>query len=73
MIKIHVNNGRTIELSKSTERGMLLNVDVLDSNGEVDYSYIISESEIVTLLNQFEREIATEIEWEETREEKLLV
>ena len=56
MIKIHVNNNRTIELSKPTVRGVLLNVDVLDSNGEVDYYYVISESEIVTLLNQFEKE-----------------
>lgn len=56
MIKIYVNNNRTIELSKPTVRGTLLNVDVLDSNGEVDYYYVISESEIVTLLNQFEKE-----------------
>ena len=55
MIKIHVNNGRTIELSKA-ERGTLINVDVIDSNGEVDYNYIITESEMVTLLNQFQYE-----------------
>ena len=56
MIKIHVNNNRTIELSKPTKRGTLLNVDVIDNNGELDYSYIISEAEMVTLLNQFEYE-----------------
>ena len=55
MIKIHVNNNRSIELSKA-ERGTLINVDVIDDKGEVDYSYIITEAEIVTLLNQFERE-----------------
>lgn len=55
MIKIHVNNNRTIELSK-TERGTLINVDVIDSNGEVDYYYVITEAEMVTLLNQFEYE-----------------
>ena len=55
MIKIHVNNGRTIELSKA-ERGTLINVDVIDSNGEGDYYYVITEAEMVTLLNQFEYE-----------------
>ena len=55
MIKIHVNNNRTIELSKS-QRGALIEVDVIDSNGEVEYGYIISEAEMVTLLNQFEYE-----------------
>ena len=50
MIEINVNNGRTIEISKS------INVDVIDSNGEVEYCYVITEAEIVTLLNKFERE-----------------
>lgn len=56
MIKIEVNNGRTIELSKSTKRGSVLNVDVIDSNGDLDYYYVISEAEIVSLLNQYVRE-----------------
>ena len=55
MIKINVNNGRTIELSKPTKRGSLLNVDVIDSNGDLDYNYIIPEAEIVNLLNQYVR------------------
>ena len=55
MIKIHVNNGRTIKLSKA-KRGTLINVDMVDDKGEVDYSYVITEAEIVTLLNQFERD-----------------
>lgn len=55
MIKIYVNNGRAIELSKP-ERGTLINVDVIDSNGELDYYYVITEAEMVTLLNQFEYE-----------------
>lgn len=55
MIKIYVNNKRTIELSK-TQRGTLIKVDVIDSNGEVDYYYGITEAEMVELLNKFERE-----------------
>ena len=55
MIKINVNNGRTIELSKIIG-GNLINVDVINSGGEVDYHYVITEAEIVTMLNQFERE-----------------
>lgn len=55
MIKIHVNNNRSIELSKA-ERGTLINVDVIDDKDKVDYNYIITEAEFVTLLNQFERE-----------------
>lgn len=55
MIKIHVNNNRSIELSKA-ERGTLINVDVIDDKDTVDYNYIITEAEFVTLLNQFERE-----------------
>lgn len=52
MIKINVNNGRTIELSKS-DRDTVINVDVLDNNGEVDYYYVITEGELVTMLNEF--------------------
>ena len=55
MIKIHVNNGRTIELSKP-ERGTIIEVNLIDSNGETDCRYGITESEMVTLLNQFEYE-----------------
>lgn len=55
MIKIHVNNNRSIELSK-TDRGTMINVDVIDDKGEVDYNYIITEVELVTMLNQFEHE-----------------
>lgn len=53
MIKIEVNNGRRIELSKSTVRGTLLNVNVIDSNGEIDYNYVITEGEFVMMLNEF--------------------
>ena len=55
MIKIYVNNKRTIELSK-TQRGTIIKVDVIDSNGEVDYYYGITEAQMVELLNKFERE-----------------
>ena len=55
MLKINVNNNRSIELSK-TDRGTIINVDVIDDKGEVDYNYIITEVELVTLLNQFEYE-----------------
>lgn len=54
MIKINVNNGRAIELSKS-DRDTVINVDVLDSNGDLDYYYVITEAEMVTMLNEFER------------------
>lgn len=55
MINLYVNNKRTIELSK-TERGTLINVDVLDSNGDLDYYYVITEADMVELLKKFERE-----------------
>ena len=55
MIKIHVNNGRTIELNKA-EKGTIIEVNIIDSDGEIDYRYGIAESEMVTLLNQFEYE-----------------
>ena len=55
MLKINVNNNRSIELSK-TDRGTMINVDVVDDKGEVDYTYIITEAELVTMLNQFEHE-----------------
>lgn len=55
MITIHIDNNRTIELSKS-QSGALIDVDVIDSNGEVEYGYGITVVEMVTLLNQFERE-----------------
>lgn len=55
MIKIYVNNKRKIELSK-TQRGTIIKVDVIDSNGEVDYYYGITEAQMVELLNKFERE-----------------
>lgn len=55
MLKINVNSNRSIELSK-TDRGTMINVDVIDDKGEVDYTYIITEAELVTMLNQFEHE-----------------
>lgn len=55
MINLYVNNKRTIELSK-TERGTLINVDVLNSNGDLDYYYVITEADMVELLKKFERE-----------------
>lgn len=55
MINLYVNNKKTIELSK-TERGTLINVDVLDSNGDLDYYYVITEADMVELLKKFERE-----------------
>lgn len=55
MINLYVNNKRTIELSK-TERGTIIEVNVIDSNGETDYRYGITEADMVELLKKFERE-----------------
>lgn len=55
MINLYVNNKRTIELSK-TKRGTIIEVNVIDSNGETDYRYGITEADMVELLKKFERE-----------------
>ena len=44
MIKLEVNNGRSIELTQEKPDGNI-NVDVLYHNGEVDYFYTITAGE----------------------------
>jgi hypothetical protein len=53
MIKLEVNNGRSIELTQEKPDGDI-NVDVLDSNGEVDYFYTITAGDMVMLLNYYQ-------------------
>lgn len=53
MIKLNINNGRSIEITQEVEDGKI-NVDVLDSNDEVDYYYTITADELVTMLNEYQ-------------------
>lgn len=53
MIKLEVNNDRSIELTQEKPDGNI-NVDVLDSNGEVDYFYTITAGEMTMLLNYYQ-------------------
>ena len=53
MIKLEVNNGRSIELTQEKLDGNI-NVDVLDSNGEVDYYYTITAGDMTMLLNYYQ-------------------
>lgn len=53
MIKLEINNNRNIEISQQISDGKI-NVDVLDSNGEVEYYYTITAGEMVMLLNYFQ-------------------
>lgn len=50
MIKLEIDNGRSIELTQGKPDGEI-NIDVLDSNGEVDYFYTITAGDMVILLN----------------------
>lgn len=53
MIKLKVNNNRSIELTQQKSDGNI-NVDVLESNGEVDYYYTISAGDMTMLLNYYQ-------------------
>ena len=53
MIKLEVNNNRSIELTQQNPDGDI-NVDVLDSNGEVDYFYTITAGDMTMLLNYYQ-------------------
>ena len=53
MIELEVNNGRSVELMQGKPDGDI-NVDVLDSNGEVDYFYTITAGDMVMLLNYYQ-------------------
>lgn len=53
MIKLNVNNRRSIELTQEVADGRI-NVDVLDSKGEVDYFYTITAAELTMLLNYYQ-------------------
>ena len=53
MIKLEIDNGRSIELTQGKPDGDI-NVDVLDSNGEVDYFYTITAADMTMLLNYYQ-------------------
>lgn len=55
MIKLEVNNGRSIELTQEKTDGNI-NIDVLESNGEVDYYYTISAGQMTMLLNYYQHQ-----------------
>jgi hypothetical protein len=53
MIKLNINNGRSIEVTQEVEDGRI-NVEILDSSGEVDYYYEIKPEELVAILNEYQ-------------------
>ena len=53
MIKLEIDNGRSVELTQGKPYGDI-NVDVLDSNGEVDYFYTITPADMTMLLNYYQ-------------------
>lgn len=53
MIKLKVNNNRIIELTQQNPDGEI-NIDVLDSNNEVDYYYTITPADMTMLLNYYQ-------------------
>ena len=55
MIKLEVNNGRSIELTQERSDGNI-NVDVLESNGDVDYYYTITPADMTMLLNYYQHQ-----------------
>lgn len=55
MIKLNVNNKRSIEMMQEVEDGKI-NIDILDSNGEVDYYYSITAGDMVMLLNYYQHQ-----------------
>ena len=55
MIKLEVNNNRAIELTQQNPDGNI-NVDVLDSNREVDYFYTITAGDLTMLLNYYQHQ-----------------
>ena len=52
MIKLLVNNKRQIEITQQQTDGYI-NVDVIDSKGEIDYYYEISPGDMTMLLNYY--------------------
>ena len=55
MIKFNTNNKTSIEVTQATPDGKI-NVDVLDSKGEVDYYYTITPADMVMLLNYYQHQ-----------------
>ncbi len=55
MIRLNVNNKRTIEISQEKEDGKI-NIDVIDSKGEVDYYYNITAGDFTMLLNYYQHQ-----------------
>ena len=55
MIKLNVNNNRSIEITQEQEDSKI-NVDVLDSKGEVEYYYEILAGDMVMLLNYYQNQ-----------------
>ena len=53
MIKLEVNNKRTIHVTQEKSDGNI-NVDIIDSKGEVDYYYTITPGDMTMLLNYYQ-------------------
>lgn len=53
MIKLNVNNKRSIEITQEIEDGNI-NVDTIDSNGEVESFITISAGDMTILLNYYQ-------------------
>lgn len=53
MIKLNINNNGSIEISQERADGKI-NIDVIDSKGNVDYFYNIPPGDMVMLLNYYQ-------------------
>ncbi|MGJ0846590.1 hypothetical protein ACR77J_07870 [Tissierella praeacuta] len=53
MIKLNVNNKRVIEVSQEVTDGNI-NVDIIDSKGEVENFYTITAADMTMLLNYYQ-------------------
>jgi len=52
MIKLKVNNQMSIEITQQKEDNSI-NVDMINSDGSLDYWYTISAGDMVMLLNYY--------------------
>ncbi len=53
MIKLNINNNGTIQATQERSNSKI-NIDVLDSKGNVDYFYEIAPEDFTMLLNYYQ-------------------
>ena len=52
MIKLNVNNEMTMELIQ--EINGEINVDVVSADGEVEYTFFISQEDMIIMINEYQ-------------------